>query len=207
MANLHTLLFTGGGVHDWKGCGAVLKEHLDAVPDFDVTHVEDDLDIFVSPEVNAFDSVAFYYTVGEISDHHLLGLLRFVTGGKGFVGIHGATASFKQCDEYRAMIGGYLVGHPGLRPYMVSVVDPEHPITQGLSEFVVTDEQYTMNYDPRVSVLANALYQGEPHPVVWTKNWGQGRVVYLAQGHNPDCCRDSHLLLMLERSLRWSAQA
>ena len=95
--------------------------------------------------------------------------MNHIASGKGYVGVHSAADSFRECPEYRAMVGGYFVTHPRYRDYQVSIVDTEHPITEGLDETVVTDEQYILDYDPRNHVLASALWQGDAMPVAWTK--------------------------------------
>ncbi len=205
MADKKVLLLSGGGVHDWKGCGEVIHGHLESVEALEIEYIQDDLEIFRDPELSAFAAVVFYYTGGDISDRQLAGLFRFVSSGGAFVGVHGATASFKQCDAYRGFIGGYLTGHPAYRQYMVSVLDREHPVTEGLDEFLVTDEQYLMSYDARVNVLATALYQGQASPVLWTRPWGCGSVVYLALGHDVKACQDPHFALLLQRAVCWTA--
>ena len=104
------------------------------------------------------------------------------------------------------MVGGYFVTHPHYRDYQVSVVDSDHAITEGLTEFIVRDEQYILDYDPRVDVLCSALYQGRAVPVAWTKSWGEGRVFYLALGHDADACRHDIFRTMLQRGVLWAAQ-
>ncbi|MFQ6098412.1 MAG: ThuA domain-containing protein, partial [Armatimonadota bacterium] len=96
--------------------------------------------------------------------------------------------------------------HPHFRQYQVSVVDSQHPITKDMTEFMVEDEQYITDYDPRNDVLAWALWQGNPAPVAWTKSWGKGRVFWLALGHNPQACADPNFRLLLERGARWAAE-
>jgi len=96
------------------------------------------------------------------------------------------------------------VTHPRYRQYQVSVVDSEHPITRDMDEFMVTDEQYITDYDPRVHVLASALWKGMAKPVAWTKSWGKGRVFYLALGHNSDSCQDENFKLLLQRGAIWA---
>ncbi|MBI4532230.1 MAG: ThuA domain-containing protein [Candidatus Latescibacteria bacterium] len=206
MEKIKTLLFTGGQIHDFKGCGAAIDNALIASGEFDITRVEDDLSALVTPRLDPYDLVVFFYTVGEITDTQKNGLLNYVAGGKGFVGIHPAADSFRECPEYRAMIGGYFVTHPHFRDYQVSIVDPEHPITQGLVEFVVKDEQYILDYDTRVHVLCSALYKGRAMPVAWTKGWGKGRVFYLALGHNPEACTHDMFRLLLARGAVWAAK-
>jgi type 1 glutamine amidotransferase len=206
VEKIKTLLFTGGQIHDFKGCGAAIYDALIASGEFDIIRVEDDLSALVTPRLDPYDLVVFFYTVGEVTDAQKNGLLNYVAGGKGLVGIHSAADSFRECPEYRAMVGGYFVTHPHFRDYQVSVVDPEHPITHGLVEFMVKDEQYILDYDPRVHVLCSALYKGKAMPVAWTKGWGKGRVFYLALGHNPEACGHEMFRLLLTRGAVWAAK-
>ena len=84
------------------------------------------------------------------------------------------------------------------------MVDSEHPITEGVTEFMVEDEQYILDYDPRVNVLCSALWQGRAMPVAWTKAWGKGRVFYLALGHNSEACQHEMFGLLLQRGAKWA---
>jgi len=59
--------------------------------------------------------IVFFYTVGSITEAQKSGLLNWVAGGKGYVGIHSAADSFRDCEEYRAFVGGYFVTHPRYR--------------------------------------------------------------------------------------------
>ncbi|MFQ6079085.1 MAG: ThuA domain-containing protein [Thermodesulfobacteriota bacterium] len=205
MKKIKTLVFAGGEIHDWKGCSEVIIDALSERKEFEITKVEEDLDALVAPKLDPYDIIVFYYTVGEISDAQKNGLLNYVASGKGYVGIHSAADSFRECPEYRAMVGGYFVTHPHYREYQVSVVDPEHPITKDLTEFNVTDEQYILDYDPRVHVLCSALWKGTAMPVAWTKPWGKGRVFYLALGHDPNACKHEMFRLLLQRGTMWAA--
>lgn len=201
-----TLVFAGGQIHDFKGAGKAIMDALSEHDAFSLTYAEEDLDAFVAPKLDPYELLVFYYTVGEITDAQKNGLLNWVASGKGFVGIHSAADSFRACPEYRAMVGGYFVTHPRYRDYQVSVVDGTHPITEGLTEFMVRDEQYILDYDPRVHVLCAALHQGQTMPVAWTKSWGEGRVFYLALGHDPAACGHEMFRLLLQRGALWAAQ-
>ena len=205
MAQIKTLLFTGGEIHDYKGNGVEIKKALEAPGIFDITHIEDDLDIFASLDLQTYDVVVLYYTIGTLTDAQHDGLLGFIASGKGFVPIHSAADSFHNSEEYRALVGGHFVTHPHYRSYQVSVLDREHPITEGLDEFTVTDEQYITSYDPRMNVLAMALWQGIARPVAWTRPWGKGQVFYLALGHDPAACQNDHFQLLLQRGTQWAA--
>jgi type 1 glutamine amidotransferase len=204
LPRLKTLLFSGGGVHDAKGVGQEMYKALTACEDFQVTYVEEDLAVFEAPKLDAYDVVVLFHTGGVLTDAQKNGLLNWIASGKGFVGTHSAADSFKENPEYIAMIGGFFIGHPHYRQYQVSVLDPEHPITEGLEEFMVTDEQYVTDYDPRNHVLATALYKGKITPVAWTKPWGKGRVFWLALGHDPAACRQEMFALLLQKGVRWT---
>ena len=129
------------------------------------------------------------------SDAQKNGLLNWVASGKGYVGVHSAADSFRTCPEYRAMVGGHFVTHPRYRDYQVSIVDPEHTITEDMSEFMVRDEQYILDYDLRNHVLCSALYEGGAMPVAWTKSWGEEASV-------PACRSRSKGLLLIWRISR-----
>ena len=204
MAKINTLVFCGGEIHDWKGCGDEIIKSLSECQEFQITRVDENLDALISPNLDSYDLIVFYYTVGEITDAQKNGLLNHIASGKGYVGIHSAADSFRGCPEYRAMVGGHFVTHPRYRDYQVNVADEAHPITEGIVEFMVTDEQYIVDYDPRVNVLASALWQGRAVPVVWTKDWGKGRVFYLALGHDAAACRHETFGTLLQRGSLWA---
>ena len=202
---ISTLLFAGGGIHDFKTVGKNIESVLQADGRFDLTYVEEDLDVLVWPRLDDYQLLVFYYTVGQISDPQKNGLLNWVNGGGGFAGVHCAADSFRDCPEYRAMVGGHFLTHPSYRQYQVSLADTEHVITQGLDgEFTVRDEQYIVDYDPRVHVLASALWQGRAMPVAWTKPWGQGRVFYLALGHDGPASEHEMFKRLLVEGSRWA---
>ncbi|MBI3912487.1 MAG: ThuA domain-containing protein [Armatimonadetes bacterium] len=205
MAMIKTLVFAGGPIHDFRGVGTAAREGLAGAGDFDIDYLEEDLDALLAPRLEPYQLLVFYYTIGSLTDAQKNGLLNWVNSGRGFVGIHSAADSFRECPEYRALVGGHFVTHPRYRDYQVSITDRAHPITDRLSEFIVRDEQYILDYDPRVQVLATALWQGQAMPVAWTNAWGKGRVFYLALGHDEPAMRQTMAQLLLVRGARWAA--
>ncbi len=202
---IKTLLLTGGAIHDAKTNGDIVQNALEKTGKFAVTRVHEDLDALLPERIAPFKLVVFFWTVGEINDQQKHGLLNHIARGNGFVTFHSGADSFHGDPEYRALVGGYFLTHPHYRQYQVSVTPHESPITQGISEFMITDEQYILDYDPRVTVLANALYQGRLMPVLWTKDWGQGRVFYSALGHDPNACQQEMFQETLIRGAEWAA--
>ena len=212
------LLFGGGGVHDWRKACPILRRHLAGVDGFSVDHVKEDYDVFLAERIANYDVAVLYHTAGELTPSQKRGLVEWVAGGKGFVGVHGAADSFTGSPEYVAMIGGVFRAHPFLREYVVSLTDTQHPATKGIEgwivkywekwpvyEYPVVDEQYLVDYDPRVHVLASAIFRGKAWPAAWVKGWGKGKVFCLALGHNPQACRNAFFRKLLMGGAKWAA--
>lgn len=98
--------------------------------------------------------------------------------------------------DYRDVEGAIYAGHPAIRPFKVKIVNPEHPITRGVKDFVVTDEQHYVVYDkdPKF-VLARSVNEdgldytdttgrrSNTAESVWAYEYGKGRVCFMAPGH------------------------
>lgn len=206
MTKIKTLVFGGGEIHDWQGVQPLVVNALSAADALEITTAQEDLSILEADNLSPYDVLVFHYTVGTISDAQRDGLSQWLAAGKGYVGIHSAADSFRGDPDYRNLVGGYFLTHPPYREYQVSIKDPEHPITQGLDEeFMVADEQYILDYDPRVHILANALWKGETMPVAWTKSHGGGRVFYLALGHDAPACKHPAFCQLLLQGTLWAA--
>ena len=90
------------------------------------------------------------------------------------------------------MVGGQWVAHPdGIIDYTVKIISDD-PIVAGLGEFSMHSEQYYMHTDPGNEVLATTTLVGRESspwvngtvmPVVWKRQWDQGRVFYSSLGH------------------------
>jgi len=221
MENVKTLLVGGGGtrVHDFKAICAEVQKILAKDGRFRVDYVEEDLDAFRASRIRPYELCILYYTGGKLTTPQKNGLLEWLARGNGFVGIHSATVSFERNPEYVAMLGSKFVGHPFVRDYTVSLADEDHPITRDIKgytvkdweefpvfEYTVHDEQYVLDYDPRVHLLATAVYKGVSRPVAYVKSWGEGRVFYLALGHDAQAARNPFFREILARGAFWAAR-
>jgi type 1 glutamine amidotransferase len=200
------LILTGGEIHDGPGIGKSLEATLKASGKFDLTRVEGDLDALVAPKLDAYDAIVFEWTVGEITDAQKRGLMLAIASGKGVVGIHSACDSFRGDPDWRAFWGGYFTTHPAYQQFQVSVTDEKSPITEGLDRFMIVDEQYILDFDANVKVLANGLWKGKAMPAIWTRTWGKGRVYYMSFGHDPKACEQEVFKTLLVRATDWAAK-
>ncbi len=143
-------------------------------------------------------------------------LIAAVQAGTGLAGYHmGLATSFRDSVPFRYAASCYWVAHPGnILTYRVNIAQPEHPIMAGIGSFEHTSEQYYLNYDPAVEVLATTIFSGAHHPwrrnvvmpVVFTTTHGRGRVFYSSLGHTADELKIPQVRTILRRGLAWAAR-
>ncbi|MEM8858687.1 MAG: ThuA domain-containing protein [Chloroflexota bacterium] len=161
--------------------------------DVDVVH---DLDRYCDEEyMQSLNLIVPIWTMSEISQDQVGGLLDAIHSGVGVAGWHGGMGdSFRNDVNYQFMVGGQWVAHPGdIIDYTVNITDNNDPITAGLSDFQMKSEQYYLHVDPSNQVLATTTFSGEHQgidwikgvemPVVWKRVFGKGRVFYSSLGH------------------------
>jgi type 1 glutamine amidotransferase len=82
----------------------------------------------------------------------------FVSAGNGFYSLHNNAFVSRSSKNYRDVQGGVALGHPPMRPFKVRIANKEHPVTQGVGDFMITDEQHYAAYDKDPK---NILLHGE----------------------------------------------
>jgi uncharacterized protein len=177
---------------------------------FDVD-VTGDLARFEDAEaLAAFDLIVPLWTLGTLTKDQEAGLLAAVDGGVGLGGFHGMCGAFINNLGYKWMTGGQLVAHPldCEASYSVEIVDRAHEITRGIGDFrMERTEQYYMHVDPKIQVLATTRFaNGSVNPVVWTNDWGKGKVFYISIGHSPADFDVPEPREILRRGLLWAAR-
>ncbi len=173
-----------------------------------------DVEMFRPKRIKQFDAICFLNTNGVLFEDPELkkSLLAFIAGGKGFVGIHDAIATFVQYPKYDQwppfgqMLGGTENGgHPWDGEMMtVKVDDPKSPLTAVFhgEEFQITDQAFQLQepilrdhlhvllsidvektgLSPKHRILPVRAVD-QDFPVTWIRAYGKGRVFYSALGH------------------------
>ncbi len=189
------LIVAGGWPgHEPEKCAALFADLL-SEKGYEV-EISNTLDIYLDAEkLKSLDLIVPIWTMGHISEDQEKGLLEAVKSGVGLAGFHGGMGdSFRGKTNYEWVVGGHFVSHPGdIKDYTVNLVVQDDPIVQGLNDFKMHSEQYYMLTDPGNRVLATTVFDGEGYgmtwlkgvvmPVVWTRQWFQGRVFYSSLGH------------------------
>jgi uncharacterized protein len=167
--------------------------------------------------MKTIDLVVQVWTMGTIAKEPLKGLLEAVKSGTGLAGWHGGLGdAYRQETEYRYMVGGDWVAHPGgVIDYSVQITDHEDPVTAGLADFKVHSEQYLMHVNPNNKVLATTTFDashdawidGVTIPVAWKKVYGKGRVFYTSLGHTADVFDIPQALAIVQRGMLWASDS
>jgi len=137
-------------------------------------------------------------------------LKKFVSEGGGLVLIHFACGAFGDWPEFRNLAG--RVWDPNLRPhdprgpFRVEIVDHNHPVTQGLSDFETNDELYTCLAGERpIELLARAKSKvdGRYYPMAFVFTYGKGRVFHTPLGHDVKALSVPAVGELLRRGCAW----
>jgi type 1 glutamine amidotransferase len=136
----------------------------------------------------------------------------FVAAGNGFYALHNCSHISLSSKNYREVMGGAYIGHPPLRPFQVRATANTHPITQGMTSFIVNDEQHYVAYDkdPKHLILEAENIDGLKFEDLgvksasgWAYDFGQGRVVFTAVGHTIHAMWAPQYIEIQKRSIRW----
>lgn len=136
----------------------------------------------------------------------------FVSNGGSALLYHNVTYIATENKPFRDVLGAATEGHPPLRTFKVEITDPNHPITNGASEFVVTDEQHYMTYDGDPShVFMRSVNEdgltfkelGSSCEAGWAYDYGKGRVCYLAPGHIIPVLWNPEFEKIQQNAVRW----
>jgi uncharacterized protein len=194
--------------------------------------VEESTEVYADADYMAtVDLVMQANTMNTIDKDHLAGLVAAVQGGTGLAGWHGGIAdSYRNSADYLHMIGGQFAHHAGIEPerrtgeqsdnYLTHTIEivPDrrhHPIVAGLDDFEITTEQYWVLSDSYNDVLATTTIEARPFdawhepvvsPSVWTRRWGDGRIVVCTAGHRVEVLDHPSVRTIIERGLLWASR-
>ena len=136
----------------------------------------------------------------------------YVEEGGGLYALHNNPNVASFSDTYRSVVKGVYQGHPAVRPFKVEVVSHDHPITEGVSDWITTDEQHYPSFDGDPStVLLRSVNtdglafeeKGTTNVSGWAHELGRGRVVHSAMGHNLDALWKAPYLRFQKNAIRW----
>lgn len=136
----------------------------------------------------------------------------FVEAGGSALFLHNVTHIGLTDPDFRDVLGAAYAGHPPIRTFKVRVTNHDHPITRGVKEFVVTDEQHYMEYDKdRKFLFLETVNEqgldfdgkGPVAPGGWCYDYGKGRIVYMSPGHLLAVLWNPEYIKLQQNAVRW----
>jgi len=228
---IHALLLMGDAhqLHDQPFHYAELAGILAGEAGLDL-HVTRDLDVLDSSRLDEVDVIVNWTTFLDVTPSQVEALLAAVEGGTGFVALHGGNATFWNSPDYLQMLGSRFVSHDEIKRFSVHIEQPSHPIVAGVSDFEIEDELFEIGGDvnafeeftaafaergwasdvvrlgagplqPDVTVLASADHR----PLLYTRQFGEGRVHYNALGHDERALRNPRYRQLVAQGVKWAA--
>ncbi len=136
----------------------------------------------------------------------------FVENGGAALLLHNVTHVGSTDPDFRYVLGASYSGHPPIRTFKVRVTNPNHPITKGVRDFIVTDEQHYMEYDkdPKYVFLESVNEEGLTYrklgataPAGWAYDLGKGRICYMSPGHMLTDLWNPEYVKLQHNAVRW----
>ena len=232
---VRVLIFSGRNNHDWRTTTPFLKKVLVESGRFDVrveeepTGVTDATLAAYDALVLDYDGPRWGEATEKAVEHFVKsgkGLVAVHAASYAFTGLevlgdNHARTSIKEpaWPEYLQMLGGWWTedppktGHAPRHCFSVRLVDPSHPVTRGMTEsFTISDELYhSHRMTAGVHVLATAFDDpsnggtGKDEPMIWTNQYGSGRVLYTALGHDVAAMQEPGFVATFARGTEWAA--
>ena len=215
------VLFTYGG-HDFEK--KQMFDMLDGMTDITYTKCElpREMDRLKPGLEKEFDVILRYDMVPKVTPEQQQAFMDLMkTSGIGLVAMHHNMGAHPNWDDYKSIIGGkYIfkaceIEGKAYKPstydhdqdLKITVVDKDHPITQGVEEFGIRDETYSRYY---VASDAKLLLKTD-HPkndpqIAWVREFGKSRVFYYMLGHDHKAWEHPAFRKLLIQGIRWAAK-
>jgi len=151
-------------------------------------------------EVGEYDLFINYLEFGgSYDDEQTAALLSYIANGGKMLAIHNAIAMAVR-PELRQLLGGRFAGHPAYEtlPHIPFRPVEGSALCEDVEPFCLYDEEYTfaMEEDGKEIFLEMEAY-GKIIPAGWRKNYGKGKLIFLACGHNGECFRADGLIKLV----------
>jgi type 1 glutamine amidotransferase len=217
---LKALLVIGGCCHDYAKQKDILKEGIEARAHVAVTVVYSPdtttrarFEIYEKSDWAAgYDVVIHDECSSDVKDTaYVENILAAHRGGVPAVNLHCAMHSYRiASDEWFQFTGIQSSRHDKQAPIEISFIDRSHPVCKSLENWSTVNEELYNNL--KVFDTARILARGkqdtgkslDDYAVVWTNQYGKGRVFSTTLGHNNQTVADPRYLDLVTRGLLWS---
>lgn len=140
-----------------------------------------------------------------MTDQQQQAIWDFVNNGGGFLALHNAQGIYPPGGLYYKLFGGDYGGHPEPYVFTVRIENKDHPITAGIEDCEIFDEQHTVKYylDREHLLLRSIARNNLESPAGWWREVGKGRFCYLAPGHTPEALGHPMMQRLIRNAVNW----
>ena len=210
------LVVTGGHDFDHENFTAMFKSFQD-IEFYEVTQPEAN-NLYACDSIDSFDALVFYDMVQEISGEQKSAMVGLLEKGKGMVFLHHSVASYQDWKEFRNILGGCYHLAPWVhngdsmpastflddQEIGVRIADDRHPVTAGLSDFIIHDETYDLaEILPGVHPLLATDKPGSMPLLAWANRFGNSRIVYIQLGHDNHAYSNPNYRKLVRQAIGW----
>ena len=221
---LRALLILGGCCHDYGKQKDILKEGIEqrANVQVEIVYSEDrstraKFSIYEKADWAAsYDVVIHDECSADVKEmeyvQNIIGAHKTVPA----VNLHCAMHCYRTgTDDWFKFVGIQSTGHGPQEPIALNFVDPQHPITKGLSDWTTIREELYNNV--KIFESAQPLARGKQtvkqrdgsmkeveYVVAWVNQYGNTRVFSTTLGHNNVTVADGRYLDLVTRGMLWA---
>ncbi len=178
--------------------------------------------VYSSDSISKYDALVFYDMIQDISEVQKKAYIAMLEKGKGLVFLHHSLASYQDWPEFVSIMGGKYLLEPIEKDGQivapasdynhdmeipVKVVDKDHPVTKGISDFVIHDETYGKTKTiPSIHPLLITHHPLNGENIAWTNFYKNSRIVYLQFGHDHFAFENPDFRKLLKQSIEWVSE-
>ena len=176
-----------------------------------IEFVREDLDIFVEdPNQKDYETVVFYnFHRPYPTEPQAKAILDLTERGQGLVILHHAILAFPEWDVYTDIceIDDRDFDYHPKQTLQVKVTDPTHPITNGMTDWEMGDETYSMkSAGENSTILLTVDHPNSMDVTGWAREYGNSRIFCLQSGHDNVTYSNPNFREVLQRGIEWCAK-
>ncbi|MCL1821324.1 MAG: ThuA domain-containing protein [Prolixibacteraceae bacterium] len=221
---LNVLVFskTEGFRHESIESGVKMLQQNAQPQNWHVTASED-ASIFTDEALSRFDVAVFLSPSGNVLDDvQKAAFERFISKGKGFVGIHGSATIEYDWPWYGRLNGAFFSVHPEAQEARVIIENTNHPAMKpfkNMKDYITFDEWYSFRTNPKddVNVLitldessikqsGDGRWKMGNHPLAWWREFEGARTFYTGFGHTHESFSNPVIVEHITEAINWAGK-
>ena len=168
-----------------------------------------------------YDVIVMYDMVKSITPGERKNFIELLRKGIGVIALHHNLGAHRDWDEYVKIIGGKYVFEPQTlggeihemstyahdQNITVNVNNKNHPIMEGINDFLIHDETYKNYYlSSHVDVLLTTDHPESDPEISWVTRYEKSPVFYLLLGHDSKAWGNPAYPKILINAILWAAE-